>query len=138
MTPRIRWALIVTPPLAVLAYWAAAVVYFAKTRAEPLTFPAASDGLFYLAFFGLPIAYVAEVVIYLLGFRSVQRRGPLAVIGTALFGSLPVASLIGLGLGDGGWRDPFALAIGAFSGLVAGTAFWLIGLRPSSRAPSAT
>jgi hypothetical protein len=75
-----------------------------------------TNGLFYLALFGLPIAYVTELLVFGLGYPALLRQG----------------------LTEGGWRDPFCLTVGAFSGFAAGTAFWVIGLWRSAGASSET
>jgi hypothetical protein len=114
------------------------VVELHVTTAEPLNVAAATDGLFYLAFFGLPIAYATELLIYWLGFRALAHRGPFAVIATSMCGGIAVASLLGLDVARSWLPDPVALLEGAFSGLAAGFTFWLIGLWRSPPSRSAT
>jgi hypothetical protein len=76
-------AALVAPPLAMLVFWAGAILAIRVFDGTYLSPSAASDSLFFFMFFGVPISYLGAVTLGLPVYRELRRRGrlrPTAVI----------------------------------------------------------
>jgi len=138
MTPRLWLALALGPPLAVLVYFLTLLTSLKALNLGPaLPVSSTEPLLYFFLLFGLPLAYGAEAVLFLLGYRFVMLRRPAPFIA--------VAAAAGAVVGTYGW--PFllgspllntplsitsvAMVAGTVSGTVSGAAFWFCGVRPS-------
>ena len=140
-TPRRIWIAFLLAPIATVPVFVVCTTAVLIARGAPAadTLVAAVHTSFFIACFGLPIAYAVEFLVGMPLYRRLQTRHRLRARGV-----LAVAALIGAVVMPAVWRVMFGptvgweaiMPVGALMGLAAGATFARICLRGSPSRPA--